>query len=166
MKPIVDLSEMKILDACCGGRRMWFNKRHAATLYIDNRVLKKGEHKPRPNFKIDPDIVMDFTDLNLPDNHFKLVVFDPPHMFRTGKKSWLNQKYGTLKKHNWKKTMRRGFAECWRVLAPGGILIFKWSQNQISVKEVLKLIVARPLFGHPTGKCGSTKWMCFMKDDN
>jgi len=31
------------------------------------------------------------------------------------------------------------------------------------VKEVLELSDCKPLFGHPTGKNGKTKWISFMK---
>ena len=31
-----------ILDACCGGRMFWENKKHPNTIYIDNRLKEKG----------------------------------------------------------------------------------------------------------------------------
>lgn len=40
---------------------------------------------------------------------------------------------------------------------------FKWNEDQITVKEVLKAIGRQPLFGHTTGRHGKTMWMCFMK---
>ncbi len=46
----MDLKNKFILDACCGGRMMWFNKKHPNVLYIDNRKEEKGFLKQRPNF--------------------------------------------------------------------------------------------------------------------
>ena len=41
-KDNVTLSDKFILDACCGGRMMWFNKNHPNCLYIDIRKEEKG----------------------------------------------------------------------------------------------------------------------------
>lgn len=151
-----------ILDACCSGRMFWFNKKHPNALYIDIRKEEKGFVKGRPNFEVNPDLVMDFKDLKFSDKSFKLVVWDPPHIVRLGNKSWMSQKYGMLGK-NWKEDLTKGFNECWRVLDDYRTLVFKWSEAEIKLKEVLKLFSASPLFGHPTAKHGKTKWMTFMK---
>ena len=45
---------------------------------------------------------------------------------------------------------------------PGGVLIFKWSEVQVPLRDVLALTPERPLFGHPTGGRGSTHWVTFM----
>jgi SAM-dependent methyltransferase len=50
--------------------------------------------------------------------------------------------------------LRLGFAECFRVLRPGGTLIFKWNETQVPLKEVLALTPHKPLFGHPNGRKG------------
>lgn len=156
-----------ILDTCCGGRMFWFNKKHPAALYIDNRREEKGFIKERPNFEIQPDIIMDFRKLKFPDKSFKLVVFDPPHIKFRGYKSWAMQKYGSLNPKTWVADLKKGFDECWRVLEDHGILIFKWSTEKdsrsIKVKEILQLFQEEPLFGHTTGKSGNTMWICFMK---
>ena len=47
-----------------------------------------------------------------------------------------------------------------RVLHPYGVLIFKWSENQISTADVLKLLPVHPLFGNRRGKA---IWLVFMK---
>lgn len=151
-----------ILDACCGGRCFWFNKKHPNTLYIDKRKVEKGSFEQRKNFEVNPDKVMDFTNLEFPDNSFKLVVWDPPHIIRFGNKSWMSQRYGMLGK-DWEIMLKKGFEECWRVLEDHGVLIFKWSEAEISVKRVLGLFKEDPLFGHTTGRAGNTKWICFMK---
>jgi len=156
-----------ILDACCGGKMFWFNKKHPNAFYIDIRKEEKGFVKERPNFEIRPDAIMDFRKLEFADRSFKLVVFDPPHIKFRGYKSWAAQKYGALNAESWAADLKKGFDECWRVLEDHGILIFKWSTERdsrsIKVKEVLQLLEKKPLFGHTTGKSGNTIWMCFMK---
>jgi len=47
--------------------------------------------------------------------------------------------------------------ECWMITV---ILIFKWNQDQIKVKEVINAITDyKPLFGHTTKNNGTTIWM-------
>jgi len=100
--------------------------------------------------------------LPYPDETFRLVAFDPPHLVQAGPRSWLAAKYGKLSE-NWREDLRKGFAECFRVLASDGVLIFKWNETQVTVREVLALTPVQPLFGHPTGRKGLTHWMVFMK---
>lgn len=71
-------------------------------------------------------------------------------------------KYGKLD-DNWPKMIHDGFSECMRVLCDYGTLIFKWSEVQIPLKDVLKAIGTEPLFGHRSGKHNNTHWMAFMK---
>ena len=93
------------------------------------------------------------------DDTFNLVVFDPPHLIHAGEKSWLRKKYGVLPE-NWKPYIKAGFDECMRVLKPGHTLIFKWNEQQIKTRDVLKTIDYKPLFGDQRSK---TRWICFMK---
>ena len=58
---------------------------------------------------------------------------------------------------------RKDIAECFRVLRPGGFLIFKWNETDIKVSEVLKLNDQKPIFGHKSGKRANTHWIYFMK---
>lgn len=152
-----------ILDACCGGRTFWFDKNNKKVLFVDIRKEEKGFIKQRLNFNIEPDEIMDFRDLKFKDKSFKVVVFDPPHLRKLGKTSWMAKKYGSLGE-NWKDDIKKGFSECFRILEKHGILIFKWSERDIKIKEVLALTEYEPLFGHTTGRSGATKWVCFMKD--
>ena len=99
------------------------------------------------------------------DGEFKMVVFDPPHLKRLGKNSWMAKKYGILNT-TWQQDLKLGFKECFRVLETGGTLIFKWNETQIKVKEVLALTDVRPLFGHFTGHRTMTHWYVFMKPMN
>lgn len=75
---------------------------------------------------------------------------------------WIGLKYGTLK-GDWREELRRGFAECFRVLRPDGVLIFKWCEDEIPVSQILALTPERPLFGHRSGKQQKTHWVAFMK---
>lgn len=151
-----------ILDACCGGRMFRFDKHHENAVYIDNRTLDKWSVDSRPEFFIEPDMVMDFCDLKFPDKHFKLVVWDPPHLQSLYETSWMAKKYGVL---SWdrKDELAKWFSECWRVLDDYGVLIFKRNEYEIPLSEVLELFEQKPLFGHTTGKKGMTKRLCFMK---
>ncbi len=152
-----------ILDVCCGGKAFWFNKNHPNTIYQDIRTEPKGFIEARPNYNVSPDVIGDFRDLKFKDKSFKLVIFDPPHLLAAGEKSWLRQKYGILNKETWKEDLNQGFKECFRVLDDYGVLIFKWNETSIKVKEVLSCVDIEPLFGHPTAKSGKTKWFTFMK---
>ena len=150
-----------ILDACCGSRMFWFDKTNPNVLFADIRdeshILCDGRE-----LNISPDALIDFRDMPFADNTFQMVVFDPPHLHKLGKKSWMGAKYGILDP-SWKTDIRRGFDECMRVLKPHGTLIFKWNEDQILVSQILNIIELQPLFGHKSGKQAKTHWMAFMK---
>jgi len=150
-----------ILDPCCGGRSFWFDPQHQGVLFGDIRSEKHTLCDGRA-FNITPDLNMDFRNMPFPDESFHLVVFDPPHLRRAGRTSWLRAKYGILG-DDWQDDLRRGFAECFRVLKPSGTLIFKWNEIQIPVRDILALTDQKPLFGHKSGKRADTHWMTFMK---
>lgn len=154
-----------ILDACCGGRMFWFNKKHPNALYIDKRQRPKGFLEQRPNFEIKPDQIGDFTKLKYKEGSFKLVVWDPPHTIRTSgeENGIIAMRYGRLMMDNWEITLIKGFEECWRVLENYGVLIFKWGGKDRKIKDVINLFSHKPLFGHTTDNKGNTHWMCFMK---
>jgi hypothetical protein len=155
-----------ILDACCGGRQFWFDKSNPNVLFVDRREMKPtvvGSGKDARVRKCLPDKVMDFRKLDLSDNSFKLVVFDPPHLF-LGENSYMAASYGTLDKETWREDLKQGFSECFRVLQDNGFLIFKWNESDVLLKDVLCLTPVKPLFGHPSGKAQKTHWICFMKD--
>lgn len=84
------------------------------------------------------------------------------YLLKVGKNSWLAKKYGKLTE-DWPRVIKKGIDECFRVLDDYGVLIFKWNEDQITVREVLSAINRQPLFGHTTGRHGKTMWMCFMK---
>ena len=146
----------------------WFDKKNPDVEFVDCRefedaqIWKSGDGKAVRYCSVKPDTVADFTDLPFEDETFYLVVFDPPHLVHVGKNSWLAKKYGRLT-GDWREMLRKGFSECLRVLKSNGTLVFKWSETDISVKEILNIIGHTPLFGHKSGKQAKTHWMCFMK---
>lgn len=150
-----------ILDPCCWSKMFWFQKDHPNVVYGDIRsethILCDGR-----TLTIQPDEIMDFRDIQYPDRSFKLIVFDPPHMKTLGKNSWMAKKYGVLWSDR-KDDIKRWFDECWRVLDDYGTMIFKWSESEVPLKELLSLFHKQPLFGHTTGRNGKTIWVCFMK---
>lgn len=167
-----------ILDACCGSRMFWFDKQNPNVEFCDIRDVETTLCDGR-KFEIHPDTICDFTALPFEDGIFKLVVFDPPHLlYSTGKSKYadlygsLNEKvtptgyqhikYGALYT-DWRDMLSKGFSECFRVLEPYGVLIFKWSDIDIKVGEILKLTDVQPLFGHKSGKASKTHWIAFMK---
>lgn len=152
-----------ILDACCSVRHWWFNKNHPNALYIDIRQEPKGFMKVRPHNQIKPDIVMDFRKMDFPDKMFKLVVWDPPHLKYLNKTSDFYRKWGILDSETWPQDLKDGFRECWRVLDDYGTLVFKWSENQIKLRTVLKLFPEKPIIGTTTGLKNMTKWVIFLK---
>lgn len=125
-----------------------------------------AEQTGEGHFEVKPDILGDFTNMPYPDNYFKMVVFDPPHLKKTSDKEtasgWQMIKYGYLGQ-GWQETIRKGFAECFRVLAKYGFLIFKWNETDIPLSKILELTDQKPIFGHKSGKRSNTHWICFMK---
>lgn len=160
--------QVKVLDACCGSKMFWFDKGDSRTLFVD----KRRETHPidigtpgtvgRAPIVVAPDLLADFSALPFPDESFPLVVFDPPHVQRTEARGAVTRKYGVLN-GNWREMLRNGFAECFRVLKPDGVLVFKWAESQFKVKEILELTPEKPLFGHRTSK--TTHWAVFIKNN-
>ena len=158
-----------VLDPCCGGRMFWFDKADPRALFGDCRAETKtvvdrshGRQDGSRTLRIDPDVRLDFRALPFQDSRFHLVAFDPPHLVRAGPRSWMAAKYGKLGK-DWRDDLRAGFSECFRVLRPHGVLVFKWNETQVKVREVLELSPVAPLFGNTSGKKAGTHWIVFMK---
>ena len=167
-KPGVAMDK-RVLDPCCGSRMFYFDRQHPDVVFGDQRRetitvtdRSRGNASGTRTLHIEPDVLMDFRDIPYPDGTFKLVSFDPPHLVRAGPKSWLAAKYGKLGP-DWREDIRRGFAECFRVLAPDGVLVFKWNENQVKVREVLALTDEKPIFGQVSGRGHMTHWLVFMK---
>jgi hypothetical protein len=76
--------------------------------------------------------------------------------------AYMAKQYGRLE-GNWPDMLRHGFSECFRVLVPNGVLVFKWNECQVPVRDILALTNEPPLFGHKSGKQSKTHWIVFMK---
>ena len=160
---MIGANDKVILDACCGGRCFWFDKKEPHTLFIDNRVREMGHDNHRKNHCIKPDLVADFRKMPFEDKRFKMVVFDPPHIIGKPDAYRMLKKYGWLNKETWETDIKLGFDECMRVLDDYGVLIFKWNETSIKRKKILEVIGKDVLFGHNTRSKNKTHWFCFMK---
>lgn len=168
-KPTVqERGKPQVMDACCGSRMFWFDRKDARAVFVD----KRRESHSLPDISsaggsrmlvVNPDIQADFTALPFPDGRFALVVFDPPHLIRNGKNGWLAKKYGKLE-GDWREELRAGFIECFRVLKPEGTLIFKWNEHEVPVSQILALTPAKPLIGNRCGRTAKSHWIVFMKE--
>jgi len=152
-----------VLDPASAARMMWFDKADPRAMFGDIRDEGDLVACDGRTVRIVPDQLMDFRDLPFPDCSFWHVVLDPPHLNRLGKDSFMAQKYGRLAA-TWKDDLEAGFAECFRVLRPGGTLIFKWNEAQIPIADVLALTPELPLYGHRSGRLSKTHWISFIKE--
>ena len=149
----------------------WFDKADPRSLFVDKRretwPIDQGTPGTigRSPIVVDPDILSDFSALPFDDCSFALVVFDPPHVQRNEARGFIEKKYGILR-GNWREVLRNGFSECFRVLVPNGILIFKWSEVEVPLSEILSLTSRKPLFGQRSGKRSGTHWVVFQKDED
>lgn len=149
---------MKILDVCCGSRMFWYDKKEPHTTYMDIRkavytTMYRGNER---KIEVNPDVQADWKHIPFADETFDLVVFDPPHLVRAGKTSWLAKKYGTIDLVEWPNEFHKAFNEIMRVM------IFKWNEEQIPIKEVLRAFGQQPILGDMRSK---TKWSVFIKSE-
>lgn len=150
----------QILDACCGGRMWWWDKDHPLAVYMDRRVRPAGFRERQPNWACEPDVVGDFRAMPFEDGAFHLVLFDPPHVVQhTEETSEITRAYGQLKPGEEQDDLRRGFAECWRVLKPGGTLVFKWAGP---LRRVETWFPTTPIVGTRRTQ-DNPKWLVFYK---
>ena len=152
-----------ILDPASSMRSFYFDKKDERVLFGDIRVKETHLLTNGQTIHIEPDEVMDFRAIPYPDETFKVVIFDPPHMLNLSEKSWMRKKYGVLDRETWRDDLTKGFAECFRVLKDEGTLIFKWNEVSIPLKDILTLTPYKPVLGHPSGKRMGTHWVLFIK---
>jgi SAM-dependent methyltransferase len=163
-----------VLDACCGGRLMWFDHNDPRAVFADireNVIYPKDRGtlatRGRAPIMVQPDIAADFTRLPFESESFWHVVFDPPHhthkrMGSTGT-GILTVTYGILFP-GWEEMLAAGFSECFRVLKENGTLVFKWCSAEIPLARVLALTPEKPLYGHRNGRKAATHWVAFIKN--
>jgi SAM-dependent methyltransferase len=159
-----------VLDPCCGARSFYFDRRDPRVVFGDIRSERltvtdrtRGNTDGTRTLVIEPEVRLDFRALPYPDSTFFLVVFDPPHLVRAGRRSYLAARYGQLGP-DWREDIRRGFSECFRVLKPGGTLVFKWSETQIPLSGVLSLTPRVPIVGNKKPKTAGAHWLVFIND--
>lgn len=142
----------------------WFDKQDPRALFVDiRRETWITDTRPgRSPTVVNPDVLADFSNLPFPNNSFALVIFDPPHLVRNGKQSRTSRKYGDLK-GDWREMIRKGFAECFRVLKPEGTLVFKWNELDVPVAEIMALTPERPLVGNRSPIVSKTHWLVYLK---
>jgi SAM-dependent methyltransferase len=139
----------------------WWDKAHPLAVYMDKRVVPAGAAQNNRRWRLSPDIVGDFKELPFEDMSFQLVLFDPPHVIRDECLGNLTIQYGALPRDTEQDELRLGFSECWRVLAPGGTLVFKWAGTLDRVKAHFP---AEPIVGtRSTAKGISARWFIFYK---
>lgn len=151
-----------VLDPASSGRMFWFDKHDTRVLFGDIRD-ESWELCDGRRFDVKPDMEMDYRDLPFPDGTFRMVVLDPPHLRHVGENAYMAKKYGALDPEMWQEDLRLMFRECFRVLKPYGVLIFKWNEVQIPLSKILKLCEEKPLFGNKQPKQTGTHWIVFMK---
>ncbi len=150
----------------------WWEKNHPLALYMDKREAPRGSvgtltGRPEwnPDWECRPDVLADFAAMPFADETFQMVVFDPPHLVREKQppEGFNGLKYGALHPDTEQDELRLGLSECWRVLRPGGTLVFKWAGELNRVKPHFP---ASPIVGTRStrGQKGlGTRWLIFYK---
>lgn len=136
-------------------------------LFCDQRSgIDKLMDGGKKRLVIEPDMISDVTSLPFDDDSFPLVVLDPPHLIGS-KAGIMADYYGSLPSVPAARDfIRKAFAECWRVLAPNGTLIFKWFEHKLTVGEIIKLAPCEPILGAKRPGKSKTHWLVFFKGDN
>ena len=160
---------MKILDATCGAKNMWFQPNHPFVTFLDKRDGKYMNHLFDRTTNINPDVVGDWTKkLPFDDEYFDMVLFDPPHIIRDKvNKCNMDVLYGYLQKDTWRMDLQKGIQELFRVLKNEGVFVFKWGQSHVLIDEILRLFPYKPLFGNKNKDISKndkdTIWLVFLK---
>lgn len=164
---------MKILDATCGFRGIWFQKNHPFVTFMDKRnevvdsKTKGVKFKSRRRWKIKPDVVSEWKNAPFPDEYFDMIIFDPPHKIVNTKRELgaIEKEYGCFYGNGWKKEIKEGVDKLFKILKPEGVFVFKWSDSNIDVNKILKLFPYKPMFGSNTKSKGHTAnfWIVFIK---
>jgi len=142
---------------------MWYDKNNNYTVFMDKR--HEITTFCQQTISILPDVQAVWAFIPFKSETFDMIIFDPPHIISPPgtAPSGMQRKYGVLYTGSWMNTISTGMDEMFRVLKPGGILIFKWNDARIKLSEVLKCIHHKPAFGTRTGTRNNTHWITFIK---
>lgn len=162
---------MKILDATCGQRGIWYQKNHPYVTFMDKREGIFNSKTLNQSFKnsriikIKPDVVSDWKNTPFNDEEFDMIIFDPPFIIRKdgNTPNTFVVTYSYLPKNRWEQELKLGIIEFFRILKKDGIFIFKWDEVDIKLKRVLKLFPYPPLFGSRVGQKNNMHWIVFIK---
>lgn len=159
---------MRILDATCGIKGMWYQKHHPLVTFMDKRedvFLSAHKHQKPRTYRVEPDIVCEWKDAPFPDDYFDVVIFDPPHIIwsNSHKEGTVEREYGHLDAGSWQSEIEQGVKRLFEVMKPGGMFILKWCEVTIPVKKIIDLVPYPPLFGTRTGQANKNHWIVFLK---
>ena len=121
-----------ILDATQGNRMMWANKNPPNVVFMDKEA----------NLKYKPDVISTWDSIPFPDNHFSLVIFDPPHVTHENhpfknKSGCHDGWYGYFNsKEECVSEISKAQKEFSRV---SNRLCFKWDEKYIPLEEMILL---------------------------
>lgn len=163
---------MRILDATCGQRGIWYIKNHPFVTYMDKREgvfntkTSNQLFKNSRTIRIKPDVVADWTKtLPFEDGHFDMVIFDPPFIIRKDGNvpNTFVVTYSYLSKDRWESDLKFGIKELFRVLKKDGVFIFKWDEINVKLERIFKLFPYPPVFGSRVGQKNNMHWIVFLK---
>ena len=80
--------------------------------------------------------------------------------------SWCDKEIHTGEKYI-TSTLKVDFIYEWRACSrckPYGVLVFKWCECDIPLKDVLELCPVRPIIGNRRPKASKTHWVLFMRE--
>lgn len=149
----------RIVDMTAGNRAIWFNKRQPGTVFLDIRE------------EVEPTFVVDATNTHLADDHFDLVVFDPPHV-NFGKNARMSKNYGHHTTAQIKALITGAAKEAHRISRREAFMAFKWNDHDQKLPSVLKLMSKywEPLFGHVVSarkatRANATYWVMLKRKE-
>lgn len=151
-----------VLDMTCSTRSMHLKKQNNFVVYQDKRQLQTKSYGK--NIIINPDIICDYTNMAYKDNYFDLVIFDPPHLTETyAGTGHFKIIYSSLP-DDYATHLRNAFNEAYRVLRPGGTLIFKWADTCFTLDKIIRIIERQPLIAQRSSK--TAHFAVFYKQHN
>ncbi len=150
---------MRIVDLTAGNRAIWFNKDYPGVAYCDIRP------------EVEPKFLVNATNTHLAEDHFDLVVFDPPHA-NFGKNGNMTKIYGHWTAKQIKELISGAAKEAHRITRRNALMAFKWNDHDLKLEKALKLMSEywEPLFGHVVSarkatRASTTFWVQLKRID-